>query len=139
MVEGRVIPITRRMARAAIRPKLTLMLVILLVTGETIRWGGLEIRHGAGIGVTLRAIHLGVFPLQSEREIVVRERLAKTIRAIVTGQAVRAVIESVLLRENRVHLLVTVRADSLIKRRDTLRVTIRADKRLARDLLPVPV
>jgi hypothetical protein len=137
VIEGCVSPITRLMARTAIRPELAAMLVILLVTGETIRWGGLEIRQDAGIGVTLRAIHLGMLSIQPEREIGVRERLAKTIRAIMTGQTVCAVIESVLLREGRVHYIMTVRADSLIECRDALRVTIRADKRLARDLLLV--
>jgi hypothetical protein len=107
VIEGRVSPITRIMARAAIRPELAVMRIILLVTGETIRWGGLEIRHDTGTRVTLRASHLGMLSIQAEGEIVMRERLVKTVNAIVAGQTVCAVIESVLLRKSRVHLLVT--------------------------------
>jgi len=139
VIEGRVSPITRIMARAAIRPELAVMRIILLVTGETIRWGGLEIRHDTGARVTLRASRLGMLSIQAEGEIVMRERLVKTVNAIVTGQTVCAVIESVLLRESRIHLLVTGLTNCRIERRDTLRMTIRADKRIARDLLLVAV
>ena len=139
VIKNGVPPIGWCVTGRTVRAKAAIVLIILRVAGITIRGRGCEIRRGASARVTMYTSHLRMFSVQAEGKIIMRESFSKTVGTIVTGQTIGAKIESMRLREDSIHLLMTSLTGQWIKDGDALRVTIRADKRLARDLLLVAV
>lgn len=105
------------------------MLVILLVTRETVFRSRSEVGQLVCSNMALVTFHARMLSIQFERKAVVIESLAKSIRAVMTAETIRAVSSQMKLYETSIVLIMTIQADSLIESSDVDRVTILTSKR----------
>lgn len=96
------------------------MLIVLLMTSETILRGGLHVRNRAVVEVTLGAGRSRVFANQSKRDFIMVELRAVRIDSVVTSHTVHPKREGVSLSESFIDLQMAGRAGRLIERRSVI-------------------
>lgn len=89
MVNACGLPCVWRMARRTVRAELSIMEVILLMTGVTFLGCGTQVGKTAVVDMTCRTFCLGVLADQVERNFIMIKSRAMRIDAIVTGHTVR--------------------------------------------------
>lgn len=94
------------MALTAIRAKLTVVLIIGVVTGVAILRSVREVGQGTGIHVALNAGHIRMSALGLEGEACVAETFTKAIHAVVAIEAGHPVGNGMGLGEDRIYLTV---------------------------------
>lgn len=106
----------------------SLVHILLCMAGIAVLRNRLEVRQQAGLDVAFCTQHLGMFPDQLERRLVVVKIMTKSIHAIVAVPAVTAEILAVGLQKGCVDLGVTGAADGLVETGVSLYVAIVATK-----------
>lgn len=134
MIELGRLPTLTGVAAPTIRAKAALVRVIRQVAGGAVLRLVAQVDQRTCVDMAIVTGHLRVPAGQLEGEAVVIEIVTIGVHAIVAGETVRAPIDRVRCEECFVHLLMTVRADNRIERRERCRVTVTTQERLTRDL-----
>jgi hypothetical protein len=129
VVEGGRLPPRGRMTGLAIRPKTTLMGIVLLVTGDTRSRRHLEVGNGARPTMTPFTAHRRMFPLQREASRM-HKPTPKPVHSIMAGQTIVPICLDVAGHPAHIPLPMAVLTGGHVKRLQSLRVTIRTGKRL---------
>jgi hypothetical protein len=129
MVERRGQPASRAMAGCTARTQITLMGIILGMTGITILGGRFHIRNCACPGVALGAGHLGMFPGKLKNYQAMVESVAVSVHPIMTAQAFIPISLQMGLHKISLDLSVAGCAYGLVKPDIVVGVTICAFKR----------
>ena len=128
-----------RVTSRAVRPKATLMRLIVLVTGKAILRCHCEISQTARVDMTLHAGNARMLPGQLERKDIMAEMLPKAIHAVVTIKTGRTKRQCMRRHEPRVQLAVTGIAGVQYKGRDVALMTVITLERLLRNRTLVTV
>ncbi len=96
MIHLRQFPAISGMTQGTVGSKLTVVMVVVLVTGETRLRGRLQVVDTAGGDMALRTSHRGVLTRQLERHLIVIKVRAKRFPSVVAAHTVRAKGQEVL-------------------------------------------
>jgi hypothetical protein len=117
------------MAGPTICAKLTIMGIVLRVTGSAGWRGCFKICDAAGTGVASPTGQLGMLPGQLEGDGIMIKIVPICINPVMTGQAIIPIRQEMGLHEIGLDLLVTGRTDGLVKFGVAISVTGTANKR----------
>ena len=110
MIHLCVFPAFGSMAGCTIGSKLTVVMVILFMTGETRLGSGLQISKFAGVDMALGTSQRRVFADKIEWHFIMIKDRAMRINTVVTGHTVRAEGQEVFGGESHVHLQMAITA-----------------------------
>jgi hypothetical protein len=114
----RKLPAFGRVTGGAVGSKLTVVMVIFLMAGETILGGRFQIMQVARSDMTLGTGYRRMFTNQIERHLVMVKAFAVRIHSIMTGHAICAEGDEMFGGKCLINLQVTIAACILIERRN---------------------